>query len=109
MKSLPKKREQTPEEELRLDPEEIEILERKFNSIGKVKRSVHPIYDENYRKKTTIEIPKNVKRDELKMIVLQLQANDQKLKQKQILLNYQQHGKVENVQGEQKSINQGLV
>lgn len=54
-------------------------------------------------------MPKDIKRDELNMIVLQLQANDKKLKQKQIRLNYQQHGKVENVQGEQKSINQGLV
>ena len=33
------------------------------------------------------------------MIVLQLQAQDQKLKQKQVFLNYAQHGKVENVQG----------
>lgn len=70
---------------------------------------MHPIYDENYRKKTKLEVPKDIKRDELNMIVLQLKANDNKLRQKQIRLNYQQHGKVENVQGEQKSINQGLV
>lgn len=43
------------------------------------------------------------------MIVLQLKANDEKLKQKQIRLNYEQHGKVENVHGQQKSINEGLI
>jgi hypothetical protein len=43
------------------------------------------------------------------MIALQLKAHDQKLRQKQILLNYQQHGKVDHVHGEQRAINQGLV
>lgn len=46
MKSLPKKREPAAEEErLMLDPEEIEILERKFNSVGKVRREQHSLYD----------------------------------------------------------------
>lgn len=43
------------------------------------------------------------------MIVLQLQATDDRLRNKQILLNQRVYGSLNNVQGEQKSINQGLV
>jgi len=46
-----------------------------------------------------------MKRDELNMVVLQLKSVDDKLKLKQKLLNNQQHGNVNNVQGEQRNIN----
>ena len=64
-----------------------------------MKKSVHPIYDDGKKKKTSIDVTKGVKRDELKMIVLQLQSNDEKLKNKQTLLNHNEYGNVNNVQG----------
>lgn len=64
-----------------------------------------PIYDEEKKKKTKIQVRKDMKRDELNMVVLQLKSVDDKLKLKQKLLNNQQHGNVNNVQGEQRNIN----
>ena len=75
------------------------MLERKFNSVGKVRREQHSLYDEGRRKKTAVDVPNNPTREDLKMIALQLKAHDQKLRQKQQLLNYQQHGKVDHVHG----------
>ena len=67
-----------------------------------MKRNIPSIYDDGRKKKTALEVTKNVKRDELQMMVLQLQATDSKLKNKQKVLNNNEFGKVENVQGEQK-------
>jgi hypothetical protein len=64
-----------------------------------VKRSIHPIYDNGIKKKTAIEVTKNVRRDELQMIVMQLQASDNRLRNKQVLLNHNEYGSVSNVQG----------
>ena len=95
---------------MNLQPEDIEILERKFNNnMTRVKRNAPSIYDDGRKKKTSLEVTKNVKRDELKMMVLQLQSTDSKLKNKQLLLNHNEYGNVENIQGEQKNINQGFV
>lgn len=44
--------------------------------MGKMKRAILPIYDDGRKKKTSIEVTKNIKRDELQMIVMQLKAND---------------------------------
>ena len=74
-----------------------------------MKRNVPSIYDDGRKKKTSVEVKKNVKRDELQMMVLQLQVTDKQLKNKQTLLNHNQYGNVENVQGEQKAINQSIV
>lgn len=67
-----------------------------------MKKVVPSIYDDGRKKKTAVEVVKNVKRDELQMMVLQLQATDSKLKNKQKLLNHNEFGNVENIQGEQK-------
>ena len=68
-----------------------------------------PIYDDDRKKKTKIEVHKDMKRDELNMVVLQLRAVDDKLKRGQQLLNNQQHGNVNNVQGVQRNLNEGMV
>ena len=59
-----------------------------------MKRNIPSIYDDGRKKKTTIEVTKNVKRDELQMMVLQLQATDSRLKNKQKLLNNNEYGNV---------------
>jgi hypothetical protein len=100
----------SPSDELYLDPEEIAMLEKKFNTIARVERNApQPIYDDLKKKKAQIQVSQDVKRDELQMIVLQLKAKEDRLRKKQTLLNNQQHGGIENVQGVQRSINQGLV
>ena len=43
------------------------------------------------------------------MIVLQLKATDEKLHNRQFLLNQREYGNVNNVQGVQREINQGFV
>lgn len=53
-----------------------------------MKRNIPSIYDDGRKKKTSIEVKKNIKRDELQMMVLQLQSNDKRLKNKQTLLNH---------------------
>jgi hypothetical protein len=89
VKSLPKRFGDNQTEELELDPEDLEILEKKFNNnVARMKKSIPSIYDDGRKKKTAIEVNKNVKRDELQMIVLQLQATDKRLRNKQTLLNH---------------------
>ena len=43
------------------------------------------------------------------MMVMQLHAADERLRKKQKLINHGEYGNVKNVQGQQKSINQGFI
>ena len=53
-----------------------------------MKRNIPSIYDDGRIKKTAVEVKKDVKRDELKMMVSQLHSHDKRLKNKQTLLSH---------------------
>lgn len=53
-----------------------------------------------------MDLSSNPTRDELKMLILQLKSNDERMNKKQKLINYQSQGQGDNVQVVQKEVNQ---
>lgn len=79
LRALPKKKHVKKEE---FSMHQMEILNDKLNNMAKVKKEKNPLYDLSKRKSLDVKITDKPSRQELSMVMGQLKAKDDKMKNK---------------------------